>query len=69
MLKYEDECVGCSSTGLPCLGAACPNRNVPRHYCDECGNETKLYEYDDRELCADCVLESLKVVEGTENAE
>ena len=65
MKKIEDECVGCTSVGLPCLGIGCPNRNVVRFYCDECGNEEKLYCYDGEELCKDCLLEKFEVVEGS----
>ena len=59
MVKYEDECVCC---GLPCLGNSCPNRNVPRYYCDECGDDTQLYEYDGQELCLSCVKNHLDKV-------
>ena len=62
MIKIEDECVCC---GLPCLGSSCPNRNVKRYYCDECGEEVDtLYRYDDgTELCEDCLLEEFETVE------
>lgn len=62
MLKYEDECCGC---GLPCLGETCPNRQVMRWYCDECGEETdptRLYKIDDNEYCANCALGKLETV-------
>lgn len=39
MIYYENECVGCSSLGLPCYGATCPNRNVPHIQCDKCHTE------------------------------
>ena len=52
MVEYEDECVGC---GLPCYGNSCPNRNVPHYYCDECGDEEILYEFDGEELCIRCI--------------
>ena len=62
MIKIEDECVCC---GLPCLGSSCPNRNVKRYYCDECGEEVDtLYRYDDgTELCEDCLLKEFETVE------
>lgn len=63
MLKYENECVDC---GLPCLGNSCPNRRVPRYYCDKCGDEAKLYYFDDEELCLNCIEEKLDVVEGSD---
>ena len=62
MIKYEDECVGCVSIGLPCLGSGCPNLHVPHTYCDECGEEARLYEYDGEELCIDCIERRLKPV-------
>ncbi len=61
MVKYENECVSC---GLPCLGSGCPNRHVRRLYCDDCQEETdKLYQYDGKELCLDCLLENFTVIE------
>lgn len=66
MLKLENECVGCTSLGLSCMGSSCPNRDVPRYYCDECGEETTLYYYEGFEWCADCIIEDLKVVEGSQ---
>lgn len=66
MKKLENECVGCTSVGLHCIGSSCPNLNVPHFYCDECGYEEKLYHYNDRELCKDCLAEEFDVVEGSE---
>lgn len=57
MIKYEDECVGCPPE-MGCLGAACPNRNVERHVCDECGSEATC-TLDGEELCDDCLNERL----------
>ncbi len=62
MIKYEDECVGCSSMGLPCYGTSCINRNVPHFYCDECGDENELYEFDGQELCINCIENRLQKV-------
>lgn len=67
MISYENECVGCATESYPCLGAACSNRNVPHFYCDECGEESTLYEYDGEELCIDCIEKRLPVVEGSED--
>lgn len=52
MTVYEDECCDC---GLPCIGDACKYKNVPHLYCDECGDEAALYEFDGRELCIRCI--------------
>ena len=43
MQRVENDCVGCV---LPCLGASCPHRESIRYYCDDCGDETQLYEFD-----------------------
>ncbi len=60
MVVYENECVDC---GLPCLGNACPYRNVARRYCDKCKEEIfgDYYEDDGDELCACCLLERFRV--------
>lgn len=64
MMCIENECVGCSSLGLPCLGSGCPNRNVVRFYCDNCGTEIdpgflrdEPEEYDGQHYCEDCLVE------------
>lgn len=62
MKKIENGCVNC---GLPCIGDACRYRNVARFYCDECGFEERLYRYEGRELCKDCLAEEFDVVEGS----
>lgn len=59
---YENECVGC---GLPCMGSACPNVNVPHFYCDRCGEEDTLYHYNGQELCLECIEKELEKVEGS----
>ena len=62
MVKYEDECCGCAVPAYPCLGSTCPNRHVAHHYCDDCGDETQLYEWDDKELCLDCIEKYLEKI-------
>lgn len=64
MIEVTNECVDC---GLPCLGNACPYRNVKRYYCDECKEEAKTYHYDGRHLCIDCIENELLEVEGNED--
>lgn len=66
MKQIENECVGCVDVGLHCLGDNCPNINVVRFYCDECGIEEKLYHYDNKELCKDCLANEFEVVEGSD---
>ena len=62
MIVYEDECVGCSTIFGNCLGYACPNKRVPRLYCDRCGKEEDLYEFDGEQLCIECIKEMLDKV-------
>ena len=68
--KYEDECLGCTTLGIPCHGSTCVNRNVPRYYCDRCKDEfepEELYISDDGdELCADCFLMNYRTVKEME---
>ena len=43
MITYEDECCGCATPAYPCMGDACPNRNVPHLYCDRCKEEADTF--------------------------
>lgn len=66
MFKYEDECCGCCSATekYPCLCSACPNLHVKHLYCDKCGEDVeRFYTFGSKELCGDCVLKELEVVE------
>ena len=65
LIKVENECIGCPPE-LGCIGSACRYSKVTRYYCDECGDEKKLFYYDDRELCLSCIEDLLIVVEGSE---
>lgn len=53
--------------GLPCLGSICPYHEIHRFYCDECGDESVLYEYEDQQLCPDCLCKKFKKVEGSDD--
>ena len=54
-----DNCCDC---GKPCM-LFCPVRdNSWEWHCDECDSETQLYEFEGRELCAECILQSLDKV-------
>ena len=66
MRKIENECCDCAVPAYPCLGSLCPKRNVVHIYCDDCGEETELYDYDGAELCKDCIFERLDLKEITE---
>lgn len=65
MIKHENDCVGCPPE-MGCLGDSCQYRNVPHYYCDDCGLENKLYEYEDKQLCETCLLKEFTIVEGSE---
>lgn len=61
MLKYENQCVGCTSMGLSCMGATCPNRNVPIYYCDRCCEElAEVYDVYGEELCEECLKDMFR---------
>ena len=63
-MKYTD--TGCVDCQLPCLKQSCPNFEVTHYRCDECGEEDiTLYEFDGQELCVDCVVKQLHVVDGS----
>ena len=63
MITYENECCGCATPAYPCMGDACPNRNVPHLYCDRCKEEADtLYEYEGEQVCVDCILKILDKV-------
>lgn len=51
MRKHENECVGCPSE-MGCIGNACVYKNVPRDYCDICGEPAK-YKIDGDDFCED----------------
>ena len=66
MKKIENECCGCREAGLPCMGSTCPYRRVERFYCDRCKEEATLYEYEDEQLCEECLLKEFNIVEGSD---
>ena len=64
-VRIENECVGCPPN-MGCMGSACPYREVPHYFCDECEDDvdpTELYKYDGGEYCKDCLLEIVETVE------
>ncbi len=59
--RYENDCCDCAVPGYPCLGSACPNRNVLYISCDKCDEDIdgEVYIYDGKECCKDCLLDAL----------
>lgn len=54
-------CCACATGTHPCIGNLCPNvQPFDVIVCDDCGEETDVYEYDGAELCLNCILNSLK---------
>lgn len=62
MIKIENDCVGCPPE-MGCMGNSCKYRNVKHYYCDECDEETDIYDFDGEELCIDCIEKRLKKIE------
>lgn len=60
MKRKVNNCIDC---GKPCM-LFCPLRDDSWEYvCDECGEETKLYEWHDgRELCIECIKRELNPI-------
>ena len=61
MKEVLNECVGCPPE-IGCMGDSCPYRHVTRYYCDECENETQLYEFDGGEYCISCIEKMLSKI-------
>lgn len=60
MIKFEDDCVCCD---IPCIN--CGRRETPYYYCDKCGEEcqpNEMYEYEDMQLCVDCLLKEVPTI-------
>lgn len=54
MIIYENDCVGCET--CRCCGAS----HHPVLVCDECEDAPDiLYEYGNKVLCKDCLLEAV----------
>ena len=62
MMRMENDCVGCET----CRN--CGRReDYPVWYCDDCGEPTALYHFDEEELCLECVGKRLEKVEESED--
>ncbi len=58
MRVFENQCCSCATPAYPCIGSACPNRNVLVYYCDICNSpieEGHLYCVDEEDVCEDCL--------------
>ena len=60
MIAIESDCVDCD---LPCIYEACRHYRTVHYYCDKCGEEDIIYEFNDEQLCLDCILKKLERVE------
>lgn len=64
MIVRENRCSGCDAALYPCIGDSCDLMNCRVLYCDLCKDEVdKLYIVKNMELCADCALKELEVIE------
>jgi hypothetical protein len=59
MKKKVNNCVGCEVCYDYCEYR---NSDYYEFYCDECGDETDLYYFENEELCACCALGRLEKV-------
>lgn len=61
MIKIENHCLGCTTSGMHCIGIGCPNRSVEVCYCDKCGEEIgEVYEVDGEDLCEECLKDKFR---------
>lgn len=63
MMRIEDDCVGCPDYCINC-GA----KHAVHYRCDRCGDDDKLYYFNDEELCKYCLEKAFhreKTEDGT----
>lgn len=61
MIRIENRCIDCAADAYPCMGDACPRRNVEVHYCDRCEEELEeIFYVDGEELCEECLKEKFR---------
>lgn len=66
MIYIANECCDCATENYPCTGSLCPLTKIKHYVCDKCGDELlsgELYYFDGEELCINCIVEELEVVE------
>lgn len=66
MQVIENRCCGCATESYPCRGKSCDLRNYIASYCDECKEEKEIHNYDDEELCVDCIQKRINLSEYDE---
>jgi hypothetical protein len=58
MTRIENHCCSCATPGYPCLGRACPLREVEVVYCDRCRKEIdpdkEVHHVSGDDLCCGC---------------
>ena len=64
MKVIENRCCDCASSLYPCQGDICDLKHYEAYYCDECGEEEILYNYDCEELCLSCIEKRLEKANG-----
>lgn len=57
MKQIENDCYGCT---IPCK--KCGRDHSVHYYCDNCGDETELFYFENEELCIDCIKDKLEKV-------
>lgn len=67
MVRTESLCGGCQ--GMECMGSACPNYEITVLECDNCKKNETLYYFEGEELCLDCIVKRLKIVESVDDKE
>jgi hypothetical protein len=64
MVTYENQCCDCATESYPCIGDSCSMWRVKILVCDKCKQEVDtLYRYDGQELCYECFIKDLEVIE------
>ena len=56
MRKKVNNCCDC---GIPCTLFCSLRDDSWEYYCDNCGDEAKLYDWEGRELCISCIEREL----------
>lgn len=65
MIKKENKCGDCESSGIVCLGKLCNYYDGYKViFCDGCkidlGEYDRIFKYNDKDYCEKCLIEVLK---------